>query len=171
VDETRDRVAQFNSIAADLTAEIETLGQKRVAALQEYGRAEIEARIAGKSIALPKAVAAIDADLESRNAALAAAQSAKQEAEALLARFTDEATEIRRQLRDAFMRCAELDFYKALPALMPIIARLVVARSGLAYSGTSNTFEIQYSPSDVKAAEAALNAEIDGTADAGVVPQ
>jgi chromosome segregation ATPase len=156
--EARARIDQLDEIGATLEGEIAELTQKRTNAVEQQGRAELDARLSGKTMPTPKGLAAIDADLESRRAALSATETAKAEIEGPLARLIEDADGARKRLQYALTHCAELEYYEALPGFLPIVARLIAAGSGLCgYS----SIEINCDDETLQAAREALHEEID----------
>jgi hypothetical protein len=161
---TRATIAQLLDIETALQQELGELQEQRGKLLTEHGKADIAARIAGKKLPPPKALVAIDADHESRSATLAEVRANKAEQETILAALIEEQNAARDNLRGALTRRAELDYFEALPKILPIIGRLVAVRSGMAYSGQPNVFELRYSDDDVRAAAASIDDELRGEA-------
>jgi chromosome segregation ATPase len=155
--DARARIGQLAQIAADLESEIGELTQKRINAIEQHGREDLAQRLGGKTAPPAKGIAALDADLDSRRTTLAAAQSAKAEAEAPLAALLEATEGARARLRGALQRAAELSYYELLPAMIPIAARLVVLQSRLC---SYRAIEIHVDDEARQAANAALEKEL-----------
>lgn len=156
----RASVAQFSNLGATLQQEIDTLGAQRETALAEHGKAEITARLAGKSLPLPKAIAAIDADLESRAATLAAAQSAKADHEARLGQLTEERGKARQRLQVALLAVHELAYHEQIAPQLHLYAALRVLGSQIGFGQRRDVFTIRLDEDDLRAAAARLEAEL-----------
>lgn len=155
-----DSVAQFANLEATLQQEIDTLSAQRETALAEHGRAEITARLAGKSLPLPKAIATIDAELESRAATLAAAQSAKTGHEARLGQLSEERAKARARLQRALLALYELAYHERIAPQMQICALLRILGSSIGFSQRSDIFALRLDEDDLRAAAAKLEAEL-----------
>jgi len=157
INEARARAAQLKQIAADLEGDIGELTKKRATAVDAQGREDLAQRLAGKTAPPAKGIGAIDADLESRRTTLAAAQTAKAEAEAPLLALIEEADAARRRLRHALQRTAELEYFELLPTVLPVAARLVALQSRLC---RFESIEIQVDREMLGAGHHALREEI-----------
>lgn len=161
----RADLAQITPIEAVLQSEIEELKQKRAALMGQAGRDELAARLAGKPAVQPKGLAAIDEDLESRGAALVAAQEARTAIETSMPLLLQEERGARRCLSSALMRQAELNYYEMLPSILPVISRLVITGSDLrGYRAHDNEFIVQCDDKTRGEAQDALNRELNEAA-------
>jgi chromosome segregation ATPase len=157
IDDARSRQTQLVEIAAALEGEIAELVQKRANAVEQHGRDDLAQRLAGKTAPPPKTLAAIDIDLESRRAALAAALSAKAEIDGPLTLLIEEAGGARNRLRCALQRATELSYYELLPTVLPVVARLMALRSPICGYAS---LEIHCDDEVLGAANAALEKEL-----------
>lgn len=158
---------QFSSIVDDLENAVAELVSRRGNMLAQHGKDELAARLGGKSasVSAAKALASMDADIESRNAALAAARDARAEFEGTLQKLYQERGRTQGELRAALIGQADLDFYEALQTFLPIAARVVVSGSGLRAFDHENAVVVRCDDQLIRVARAAFNAELNGTED------
>lgn len=160
------RAAQLDDIIVSLKDEIDTLLQKQKQDLDAYGDAELNARLAGKTLSPPKAIQGAEVDLSSRRTALASAERALEAVRSSIDALLESSKEARGQIRAALARKAEAAYYDALPPFLPILARLIALNSWIGDRELGNKFSIGCDDDMVRAATAAIEAEIDGVADA-----
>lgn len=152
--------SQLARIATSLREEIDELTQRRGGALTQYGRDEIAARLDGKSLTLPKALANIDADLASRNAALVAAETAQTECAAQVAELKARIEPLRARYLGARVRMLELEYLDTLPTILPLLALLMAGDSRLSWSADPGVFPIRIDDRAVDEAKRSLLSEL-----------
>jgi hypothetical protein len=150
----------LTSIAASLRRESEELTQRRQQALTQYGVDELAARLEGKTLALPKSVTNIDGDLASRQATLAATETARAAQAEIVTQLKAGLVPIKARYMDARMKQAELAYYEMLPGIMPLLATLMAIDSPLSWSvDEPGVVPIRVDDAVVEQAKRALEAE------------
>lgn len=112
--DTRAEIARFRQVASAYESETQELTARRASVIAEHAKLDLNARLAGKASPRLKSTNEIDADLESRAAALSATRVAIDELNEKLQSFVEERAEIQRRFTRALSRRAELSYYAAL---------------------------------------------------------
>lgn len=128
--ERSEQIAQLVTIEGDLKAEIAELEIQAAAASTTQARADLQSRLTAGIPTAPSAERdAIEGDLVSRRATLAAAASAKVEQTASHGNLDGQLKEARRRYFEARGRQAELAYYEILSSILPTVAELVACGS------------------------------------------
>lgn len=157
--ECSEKYAQLAVVAATIGTEIAELRTRRAKLRSDAAKSAVAARLSGKAAQPPKALAEIDADLESRTDTVEAAREAMTELEREVAALSEERQAARTRLLAALRGRAELNYYALLPALLPALGALVATQSQLT-SGSYREFRINFDDAAVAAAAAAIEAEL-----------
>jgi len=165
ITETEAELARFEHVASTYEHEKDELAARRASVIAEHAKLDLGARLAGKTAPRLKGTAEIDADIESRDAALSATRIVIGELNDKLQRLIDERTAIQRRLKRALARTAELPYYEGLPTLLPRLALLIAHGSYI--GGTDrDVFTIRVPDEMLREASARIDAELAGTATA-----
>jgi chromosome segregation ATPase len=125
-----DAVANHAALVKELPDEITALEQRKKDVIAAHATAEAKARAAKAAApAFPAEVSQIAAQIESKQATLAAASGMHDEARAALPGARDAVIQARQSLRGALHARAQLEFFVATASLGPAVAMLVATAS------------------------------------------
>lgn len=150
--------SDLQKLIAELGAEVKDLGAQVKGALAAHGRTTIFARLTGQHApATPKAISALNLDLESRKVTLEAAEAMLSAAQQRRERARDSAAEARDKWKYARAEVAAIEYHDALATITPQVSMYLAAMQ----HGYQRKIEFSPGAEALEAARQLLQAEFE----------